>query len=245
MSYYYSERENASIFNEDDIKELSANISKMFCNFVNQCVNNDGSLKKYIENYKGLLQLPIFAELHEQIDKLKAHISDLENGNDVSRNCNEMIDSDEEHIHLNVEETLQPNLLDEYNLTQQNAYDDGGDDGGDHGDESGGGDSDFQTYENNSKIVKFDIKSNALSAFNADTDNGEEEKVITDEEEGGERGDSPAEEEEEEEVTLVEYDGKDYYVTDPDCENGDIYENIDDEIGEHIGTIKDGEFNFF
>ena len=49
---YYSERENASIFNEDDIKELSANISKMFCNFVNQRVNNDGSLKKYIENYK-------------------------------------------------------------------------------------------------------------------------------------------------------------------------------------------------
>lgn len=187
---YYSQRENASIFNEDDIKELSANISKMFCNFVNQRVNNDGSLKKYIENYKGLLQLPIFAELHEQIDKLKAHISDLENGNDVSRNCNEMVDSDEEHIHLNVEETLQPNLLDECKLIQQNACHDGGD----HGDESRGGDSDFQTDEHKSKIVKFDIEPSALSAFNADTNNTDEDEVVTDTGEDDEETDEEEEE---------------------------------------------------
>ena len=37
-----------------------------------------------------------------------------------------------------------------------------------------------------------------------------------------------------------------YFTNDPDGESGDIYECLEDEeIGEHIGTIKDGEISLF
>ena len=37
------------IFNDKDVKELSKNISKLFCNFVNRKLGDDGALKKYID----------------------------------------------------------------------------------------------------------------------------------------------------------------------------------------------------
>ena len=47
---------------------------------------------------------------------------------------------------------------------------------------------------------------------------------------------SPQEEEEEEEVIEFEYKGVQYFVTDE--VNGDIYENVDDDIGDLVGKIK-------
>ena len=51
-------------------------------------------------------------------------------------------------------------------------------------------------------------------------------------------------EEEEEEVFEIEIDGKSYYTTDED--NGEIYAIIEDEdIGEQVGKLENGEAIFY
>ena len=81
---------NDAIFNEKDVKELSENLSRVFCKFVNTKIGDNNMLKKYIDNYKALLHLPIFSEMHTEIERLKEQLEVLNN---------------EEHIKLEVEET--------------------------------------------------------------------------------------------------------------------------------------------
>ena len=97
---------DGAIFSEKDVKELSENLSRVFCKFVNTKIGDNHMLKKYINNYKALLQLPIFLEMQADIDRLKANLENDEN---------------EEHIKLEVEE----------NVIENDG--DGGDGGGDMG----------------------------------------------------------------------------------------------------------------
>lgn len=48
----------------------------------------------------------------------------------------------------------------------------------------------------------------------------------------------------EEELYEIEIDGITYYTNDEDLENGDIFEALDDDVGEIIGTVRNGEIEF-
>ena len=67
-----------TILNEKDVKELSEKLSQVFCSFVNTKIGDNSVLKKYIDNYKALLHLPVFSEMKKEIESLKAYITALE-----------------------------------------------------------------------------------------------------------------------------------------------------------------------
>ena len=274
-----------AIFSEKDVKELSDNLSRVFCKFVNTKIGDNNMLRKYIDNYKALLHLPIFLEMQAEIDRLKEHLDGNENNDN------------EEHIKLEVEET---------------EIDDGG--GGDaevggrdpsllclppyeedevkavvtDGEEE---EVEVEVEEEEQEVEVEEVEEEEVEVEEVEDEEEvevedeevveeeeaveeEEEEVTDNEEEGGAEGTSgkgghlppeeggaegtsgkgedlsPEEEDEdedEEEMFLIEMeDGVRYYTNDPDGESGDIYECLEnEEIGEHIGTIEEGEISLF
>lgn len=88
-----------------------------------------------------------------------------------------------------------------------------------------------------------------------EAEDDEEEEVVEEEAEEVEKEDEEEvdveeaeeeEEEDEEELVEIEVDGVTYYTNDEDLENGDIFEVLaDDEPGEIVGKVKDGDITFF
>jgi hypothetical protein len=291
---------NDAIFSEKDVKELSENLSRVFCKFVNTKIGDNNMLRKYIDNYKALLHLPIFLEMQAEIERLKEHLDNKENDDN----------DNEEHIKLEVEETetddggagdaevggRDPSLLclppyeeeevvedvvtdgeeEEVEVTDDEevkATDDE-EEGGAKGTSGKGGhlppEEEVEVTEEEEVEVTDDEEEVEVTDDEEEvevTDDEEEVEVeVTEEEEegghlppeeGGTEGTSgkgghlppeeEEEEEEEEEMFLIEIeDGTSYYTNDPDGESGDIYECLEDEeMGEHIGTITDGEISLF
>jgi hypothetical protein len=255
---------DGAIFSETDVKELSENLSRVFCKFVNTKIGDSHMLKKYIDNYKALLHLPIFLEMQTEIDRLKANLENDENNDDNED------DDNEEHIKLEVEETEideggdvppYPPLDDEeVEVTEEEEV------------------VEEEVVEEEVEEEEEEVTDDEEEVEEEVTDDEEEvEEEVTDdeEEEGGKGGHLPPEEEEEVEEEVEETDeeleeggkgghlppeedeeemyewedeesGNMYYTNDPDGESGDIYECLeDDEIGEHIGTITDGKISLF
>lgn len=205
---------DGAIFSEKDVKELSENLSRVFCKFVDTKIGDNHMLKKYINNYKALLHLPIFLEMQAEIDRLKTNLENDEN---------------EEHIKLEVEETI--------------IHSDGG--GGDMGESA------YLPLHEEEVVTDEEEEAEEVEEEEAEEEEAEEEEV--EEEEGGTEGTSgkgghlPPEEDEEEMYEWEdEESGNKYYTNDPDGESGDIYECLEDEdVGEHIGTITDGKISLF
>jgi len=93
------------------------------------------------------------------------------------------------------------------------------------------------------KVVKLDAPAVVSEAEEEEAEEEEEEEEVVDEDEEevvDEEEEVVVEEEEEEEVFEIEIDDKTYYTNNE--ENGIIYEALpNDEVGEKIGYLKDGE----
>jgi flagellar biosynthesis GTPase FlhF len=263
---------DGAIFSEKDVKELSENLSKVFCNFVNTKIGDVPVLKKYIENYKALLQLPIFFEMQTEIDRLKQDLENNENEEHIKLEVEETVDyyggGDSEELGENVD-TVTDGENDEVEVNPEN-------DGGDvpntkievEDEEVLEGETDEEVVEEEEEIddeeevveeeEEIDDEEEVVEEEEeiddeeevVEEETDEEEEVVEEEEEVVEEEEEVVEEETDEEEEMYEWldeeSGNTYYTNDPDGESGDIYECLEDEeIGEHIGTITNGEISLF
>ena len=219
---------NDAIFCEKDVKELSENLSRVFCNFVNTKIGDSHMLKKYIDNYKALLHLPIFAEMQSEIERLKEHLQN---------------DDSEEHIKLEVEETGECDVLPtEPPSDEEDQEEVVTDDGGDVPHDGETGEYDVPPIEppsDDEEVVEEETDVEEVEEEETD----EEEEV---EEEGGKGGHLPpeVEEEEVEEEEVEEEEVEEEEVVEEEVEEEDIEEEevevTDEEEGGAEGTSGKG-----
>jgi hypothetical protein len=231
------------------MKEVSALIERELYQMLDKYMKN---YKKYKKTYKHIMKLPVVRKLKDfkntkegskgnkgiihmlinQINELTAEVSTLktalynyEHENDECR--------EQENISLNITE---PNVEDLVPDTGTKVYA-----------ELIESTQPQQTNSNitQTKVVKLDAPA---VVSEAEEEDGEEEEVVDEEEEVvdeeeevvDEEEEVVDEEEDEEEVFEIEIDDKTYYTNNE--ENGIIYEALpNDEVGEKIGYLKDGE----
>jgi hypothetical protein len=229
------------------MKEVSALIERELYQMLDKYMKN---YKKYKKTHKHIMKLPAIRKLKEykktkegskgnigiirmlvnQINELTAQVSTLktalysyEHENDERR--------EQENISLKITEP-EPNAEDVVVETSAKVYA-----------ELIESTQPQQTNSNvtQTKIVKLDVApvvSEGESEDEEEEEEGEEEEESEEEEEEEEEGEE--EEEEDEEVFEIEIDDKTYYTNNE--ENGIIYEALpNDEVGEKIGYLKDGE----
>ena len=240
------------------MKEVSALIERELYQMLDKYMAN---YKKYKKTYKHIMKLPVVRKLKDfkktkegskgnkgiihmlinQINELTAEVSTLkttlynyEHENDERR--------EQENISLNITE---PNVEDLVPDTGTKIYA-----------ELIENTQPQQTNSNitQTKVVKLDAPAVVSEAEEEEAEEEEEEEVVVEEEEEvvveeeeevvveeeEEEVVEEEEEEEEEEVFEIEIDDKTYYTNNE--ENGIIYEALpNDEVGEKIGYLKDGE----
>ena len=210
------------------MKEVSALIERELYQMLDKYMKNYKKYKKTKEGSKG--NIGIIRMLVNQINELTAQVSALktalytyEHENDERR--------EQENISLKITEpTLEEIVSDTgikiYAELIENTQPQ-------------------QTNSNitQTKIVKLDARAVVSEGGGEEEEEDEEEEEEEEEEEKKEsvvEADEAEEEEEEEEVFEIEIDDKTYYTNNE--ENGVIYEALpNDEVGEKIGYLKDGE----
>jgi hypothetical protein len=220
------------------MKEVSALIERELYQMLDKYMKN---YKKYKKTYKHIMKLPAIRKLKEfkktkvgskgsrgvihmlvnQINELTAQVSTLktalytyEHENDERR--------EQENISLNI---IEPNLEDVVADTGTKIYAELIES--------------TQPQQTNSNITQTKVVK--LDAVAAVVSEGEsEDEALEEEEEAEEEEAAEEKEEDEEEVFEIEIDDKTYYTNNE--ENGIIYEALpNDEVGEKIGYLKDGE----
>jgi hypothetical protein len=221
------------------MKEVSALIERELYQMLDKYMKN---YKKYKKTYKHIMKLPVVRKLKDfkkinagskgnksivcmlvnQINELTAEISTLKTTLYTYEHDNGDERSEEENISLKITE---PNVEDIVVDSGTKVYADLIEN--------------TQPQQTNSNITQTKVVK--LDAVAAVVSEGEsEDEALEEEEEAEEEEAAEEKEEDEEEVFEIEIDDKTYYTNNE--ENGIIYEALpNDEVGEKIGYLKDGE----
>ena len=205
---------------DSKIQNLAQDISGLIKNFIKNEVS------EYKENYDHMLNSPLFKSLRNEVSKLREE--NLRLSQKMSKNNIELVIRDESP-------DTEYEIDRKYKDVNDTVEEDGGDEDGGLGDfpqEEEGGLESPQEEDEGEEFTE-EEEDGGLGSPQEEGGLGQAPEAQLSNEVASE---SPQEEEEEEEVIEFEYKGVQYFVTDE--VNGDIYENVDDDIGDLVGKIK-------
>ena len=227
---------------EFKIKHLADDISGLIKNFIKNEVS------EYKENYDHMLNSPLFKSLRNEVNVLKEE--NIRLNEKITKNNIELVIRDESP---DTEYEFDRKYKEVNDIVEEEGEEEEGEEeeGEEFTEEEGEGED-----EEEEEFTEEEGEEEEGEEFTEEEGEEEEEEEEEEEDDGG-LGACPQEDgglgqapeaqlsnevasacpqEEEEEVIEFEYKGVQYFVTDE--ENGDIYANVDDDIGDLVGKIK-------